>query len=99
MHKRAGGFPLTHVLGFLGSLFMTFAAGLVALRTSWSFQTIMWIIGGLAIVQAGLQLFMFMHVTEGEEKNTQVINIAYGVFVALVIIIGTIWIMSGLHKH
>lgn len=99
MQKKTSRFPTSHVLGFLGSLLMTFIAGVVALKTSLSFQAIMWIIGSLAVLQAGLQLFMFMHVTEGEDKNTQLINIAYGAFMVIVIVVGTIWIMSGLHKH
>lgn len=98
-HTNAKGFPTAHVLGFAGSLIMTFVAGIVALKTSLSFDAIMWIIGSLAILQAGMQLFMFMHVTEGE-KNTQLINIIYGVFMAVVIVAGTIWVMSfGLHSH
>lgn len=98
MHKKEG-FPVTHVLSFLSALVMTFLAGIVALKTSFSYQAVMWIIGSLAILQAGLQLFMFMHVTEGEKK-TQIVNIAYGVFVALVIVAGTVWVMSfGLHDH
>lgn len=98
MHKKTG-FPTTHVLGFLGSLLMTFLAAVIALKTSWSFSVIMWIIGSLAILQAGLQLFMFMHVNEGDARKVQLINILYGVFLAVVIIVGTVWIMSGLHGH
>lgn len=98
MHKKTG-FPTTHVLGFLGSLLMTFLAAVIALKTSWSFSVIMWIIGSLAILQAGLQLFMFMHVNEGDARRVQLINIIYGVFLAVVIIVGTVWIMSGLHGH
>jgi cytochrome aa3-600 menaquinol oxidase subunit IV len=100
MQKKSDGFPLSHVLGYLGALLMTFVAGIVALKTSFSFKSIMWIIGSLAVLQAGLQLFMFMHVNEGEERKTQLINIAYGAFVAVVIVVGTIWVMSfGLHSH
>lgn len=98
MHNKSG-FPTTHVLGFLGSLLMTFLAGVIALKTSLSFSAIMWIIGSLALLQAGLQLFMFMHVNEGDARKVQLINIAYGVFMAVVIVVGTIWIMSGLHQH
>ncbi|MDF2938729.1 MAG: subunit of cytochrome aa3 quinol oxidase [Paenibacillaceae bacterium] len=98
MHKQSG-FPTSHTLGFLGSLLMTFLAGVIALKTSLSFSAIMWIIGSLALLQAGLQLFMFMHVNEGDARKVQLINIAYGVFMAIVIVVGTVWIMSGLHQH
>jgi cytochrome aa3-600 menaquinol oxidase subunit 4 len=97
MHKKAG-FPTAQVLGFLGSLLMTFLAGAIALRTSLSFSAIMWIIGSLAVLQAGLQLFMFMHVNEGDDRKMQLLNIAYMVFLVIVIVVGTIWIMSGLHQ-
>jgi cytochrome aa3-600 menaquinol oxidase subunit IV len=94
MEKRTHPFPIKHVLGFLVSLVMTFAAAIVALKTSLSFDAIMWIIGTLAIVQAALQLFLFMHVREGEDANSQTVNIAFLVFCALVIVAGTIWVMS-----
>ncbi|MBM7662676.1 cytochrome aa3-600 menaquinol oxidase subunit 4 [Bacillus mesophilus] len=97
MDKNANGFPLSHVFGFVMSLVLTFVAAWVALKTSLSFTVVMWIIGTLAVVQAGLQLFMFMHVNEGEDNKTQIINIAYGVFCAVVIIVGSIWVLTSGH--
>ncbi len=92
------GFPIHHVFGFLLSLVLTFGAAGVALKTSLSFQTMMWIIGSLAVIQAGLQLFMFMHASEGEDANTQIINLVYGFLMAIVIVAGTVWVMSfGMH--
>lgn len=97
MDKRIKGFPTHHVLGFLLSLVLTFVAAGVALKTSLSFEMIMWVIGTLAVIQAALQLFMFMHVNEGEDGTANIINIAYGVFTAVVIVAGTVWVMSGMH--
>ncbi|MBM7569736.1 cytochrome aa3 quinol oxidase subunit IV [Aquibacillus albus] len=97
MEKSAKGFPTSHVIGFLFSLILTFVAAGVALKTSLSFTVIMWIIGSLAVIQAGLQLFMFMHMTEGEDGKTNIINIAYAVFVAVVIVLGTIWVLTSGH--
>jgi cytochrome aa3-600 menaquinol oxidase subunit 4 len=91
------GFPIGHVIGFLLSLLVTFTAAIIALKTSLSYHTIMFIIGGLAVIQAGLQLFMFMHVSEGEDKKVQLINIIYGVFVAVVVVAGSIWVLSSGH--
>ncbi|MCL6617247.1 MAG: cytochrome C oxidase subunit IV family protein, partial [Anoxybacillus ayderensis] len=62
-----------------------------------SYTIVMWIIGSLAVIQAGLQLFMFMHVTEGEDGKTNVINMAYAVFVAIVIVAGSIWVLTSGH--
>ncbi|GGF98259.1 cytochrome aa3 quinol oxidase subunit IV [Paenibacillus abyssi] len=99
MDKKMKRYPIGHVVGFLSSLLLTFVAAGIALRTSLSFHTIMLLIGGLALVQAALQLFMFMHVNEGEDRKTQVINIAYGLIVAVIIVAGSIWVMSFGHHH
>ncbi|NRD79302.1 cytochrome aa3 quinol oxidase subunit IV [Bacillus sp. BRMEA1] len=94
MNHQTKGLPKTQVYGFVLSLVLTFAALFIALKTSISFTAIMWIIGTLAILQAGLQLFMFMHLTEGEDSPAQTINVIYGIFIAIVTIGGSIWVMS-----
>ncbi|MRH44588.1 cytochrome aa3 quinol oxidase subunit IV [Aquibacillus halophilus] len=97
MEKEVKRFPVSHVIGFLASLALTFIAAVIALKTSLSFKAIMWIIGSLAVIQAGLQLFMFMHMTEGEDGKTNIINIAYGVFVAVVVVVGSVWVLTSGH--
>ncbi|SFA85652.1 MULTISPECIES: cytochrome aa3 quinol oxidase subunit IV [unclassified Bacillus (in: firmicutes)] len=98
MEKKA--YPVSHIIGFVFSLIMTFAAAGVALKTNLSFKTIMWIIGTLAVLQAGLQLTMFMHVSEGEDSKTNTVNMIYAIFTAICIVAGTIWVMSfGMHDH
>ncbi|MDQ0199662.1 cytochrome aa3 quinol oxidase subunit IV [Neobacillus ginsengisoli] len=94
MDKHSHGTPMTQVFGFVLSLVLTFAALFVALKTSMSFNVIMWIIGILAVVQAALQLFMFMHLRDGEDSKAQTINVVYGVFIAAVTVFGSIWVMN-----
>ena len=94
MAKNPKGFPLTHVLGFIMSLVLTFAALGVALKTNLSFKTIIWMIGSLAVIQAALQLYMFMHMNEGEDSKSQIINVVYGFFIAFITVAGSIWVMS-----
>ncbi|WP_186577124.1 cytochrome aa3 quinol oxidase subunit IV [Aquibacillus kalidii] len=86
--------PTGHVIGFISSLVLTFFAAWVALKTELSFTVIMWIICSVAMIQAGLQLFMFMHMNEGKDNKTQIINIVYAVFTAAVIIVGSIWVLT-----
>lgn len=94
MEHKTKGFPIGHVIGFISSLVLTFAAVGVALKTNLSLKTIMWVIGSLAVIQAGLQLYMFMHMSEGEDNKSQTVNIIYAFFIALVTVVGTIWVMS-----
>lgn len=94
MEKKAHGYPINHVIGFLTSLILTFAAVFLAFETSLPVNTIIWVIGTLAVIQAGLQLYMFMHMNEGEDGKANVINIAYAFFIAIVTVAGSIWVMS-----
>lgn len=91
-HKK---YPVGHILGFVLSLVMTILAIWVALHTPLPKTVIMTIIGALSFLQAGMQLFMFMHVNESENKKIQVINITYALLIALTVIIGSIWVMHG----
>jgi cytochrome aa3-600 menaquinol oxidase subunit 4 len=87
-------FPATQVYGFIASLVLTFAALFIALKTSLSVTAIMYIIGALAFIQAGMQLFMFMHLRDGEEDGAKAVNIYFAIFLALVVVFGSIWVMS-----
>jgi len=95
--KTHGGFPYTHVVGYLLSIVLIIATLLVAFKTNLSASIMMIIIAGFAVVQAGLQLFMFMHMTEGEDRDTKVVHTVYAVFMAVVIVVGSIWVMTAGH--
>jgi cytochrome aa3-600 menaquinol oxidase subunit IV len=87
-------FPWKHVIGFILSLLLTFAALWVALSSGLSTAAVIGIIVILAVIQASLQLFMFMHMTESDSGKIQTINMAYSFFIAIVVVAGSIWTMS-----
>ncbi len=86
-------FPAQHVMGFLFSLLLSLIA-LVAVLFDLSFAAGMTILVVTALVQAGLQLFLFMHVKENAESKTLYMNIIYALFVGLVTIFGTLFAMQ-----
>ncbi|MBS4174848.1 cytochrome aa3 quinol oxidase subunit IV [Bacillus sp. FJAT-49736] len=86
-------YPIGHIIGFLLSLAMTILAMIVALHTSLPRPAIMSIIGILAFMQTGMQLFMFMHIKESENSAVQVGNIVYSIIIALTIVLGSVWVM------
>jgi cytochrome aa3-600 menaquinol oxidase subunit IV len=100
-----GGFPWKHLIGFVLSIVLTLFALWVALGTDLSLTWILIIIFGFAFLQAALQLLMFMHVTENSTSTkltgrVQVGNILFAAFVAIVIVIGSVWVMTAGHaKH
>lgn len=87
-------FPWKHIIGYVLSLILTFAAlGLVlssALPVTVDIVTIV----VLAIMQLLVQLLMFMHVTENHGSRTHVMTLLFAFFVAITIVAGSAWIMT-----
>ncbi|MBB6283002.1 cytochrome aa3 quinol oxidase subunit IV [Geobacillus subterraneus] len=87
-------FPWKHIIGFLLSLVLTFAALWVALSSGLPLKAVIVVIVLFAVIQASLQLFMFMHVNESDSGRMQTFNMVYSFFIAVVVVAGSIWVMQ-----
>ncbi|MFJ7936591.1 cytochrome aa3 quinol oxidase subunit IV [Sporosarcina sp. NPDC096371] len=85
-------FPRKQVMGFVFSMVLT-AAALTVYFLDMSFAVGMTVLLITAFVQAAVQLVVFMHAGETEDKLAIYMNIYYGVAIALVTIFGTLLIM------
>lgn len=85
-------FPRKQVMGFVSSLVLTGAA-LMVYFLDLSFAVGMTVLLVTAFVQAALQLVVFMHAGETEDKQAIYMNIYYAVAIALVTVFGTLLIM------
>ncbi|MGE6720573.1 cytochrome aa3 quinol oxidase subunit IV [Peribacillus frigoritolerans] len=85
-------FPRGQVMGFAFSLILTVVA-LSVLVFDLSLKMGVVILLVTAFMQAGLQLVLFMHAGESEDKASIYTNVYYGLFVALVTIFGTMLTM------
>ena len=85
-------FPRKQVMGFVFSLVLT-AAALTVYFLDMSFAVGMTILLVTAFVQAAVQLVVFMHAGETEDKAAIYTNIYYGIAIALVTIFGTLLIL------
>lgn len=85
-------FPIQHVMGYVFSLVLS-AVALLAVLGDLSFTLGMVILLVCALIQMGVQLFLFMHIGENKSKAALYVNIAYALFVALVTIFGTLFAM------
>lgn len=84
-------FPVRQVMGFVFSLVLSVVA-LSVIYFDLSYAAGMAILIVTAVIQASLQLFVFMHIGESDSKVHLYLNIAYAVFVALVTVLGTLFI-------
>ena len=85
-------FPRKQVMGFVFSLVLT-ALALSVYFLNMSFAVAMTLLLITAFIQAGVQLVVFMHASETEDKGAIYVNIYYGVFIALVTVLGTLLCM------
>lgn len=85
-------FPKQHVMGFGFSLLLTFVA-LSVVTFDMSFNIAFTILLATALAQATVQLVLFMHIGESEDKKTLYTAILYAVFVGVVTILGSLLTM------
>lgn len=85
-------FPLKQVMGFIFSLVLT-AVALLVYYMDMSFTVGMTVLLITAFLQAGLQLVVFMHAGESEDKKAIYANVYYGVLIALITVFGSLLIL------
>ncbi len=53
----------------------------------------------LAVAQMGVHLVFFLHITTGPENTNNVMALAFGVLIVLLLIGGSLWIMAHLNQN
>jgi cytochrome o ubiquinol oxidase operon protein cyoD len=53
----------------------------------------------LAIAQIGVHLVFFLHITTGPDNVNNVLALAFGVLIVLLVICGSLWIMANLNHN
>ena len=53
----------------------------------------------LAIAQMGVHLVFFLHITTGPDNTNNVLALAFGVLIVLLVIGGSVWIMANLNHN
>ncbi len=101
-HVEGDGIGL-RVLGYLTGL------GLAILLTATSFfvagTDLVWqpsipvALIVLAIAQMGVHLVFFLHITTGPDNTNNVLALAFGVMIVVLVIGGSLWIMANLNHN
>jgi cytochrome o ubiquinol oxidase operon protein cyoD len=97
----------TEIVGALTSYLV--GLGLAVLLTAVSFfiagTTLVWTpsipvaLAVLAIAQMGVHLVFFLHITTGPDNVNNVMALAFGVLIVLLLITGSLWIMAHLNHN
>jgi cytochrome o ubiquinol oxidase operon protein cyoD len=101
-HVEAGGIA-QRVLGYLTGL------GLAVLLTATSFfvagTSLVWepsipvALVVLAIAQMGVHVVFFLHITTGADNTNNVLALAFGILIVMLVMTGSLWIMANLNHN
>jgi cytochrome o ubiquinol oxidase operon protein cyoD len=53
----------------------------------------------LAIAQMGVHLVFFLHITSGPDNTNNVLALAFGVLIVIIVATGSLWIMTNLNDN
>jgi cytochrome o ubiquinol oxidase operon protein cyoD len=53
----------------------------------------------LAIAQMGIHLVFFLHITTGPDNTNNVLALAFGVLIVILVVSGSLWIMTDLNHN
>jgi cytochrome aa3 quinol oxidase subunit IV len=85
--------PTIQILGYIGSLVLTFAAYFLVMDHVLAPIALLTVILTLAVLQAALQLGVFMHIREGRGLAWQLIPLYLVLFIAAGMVAMSVWIM------
>jgi cytochrome o ubiquinol oxidase operon protein cyoD len=53
----------------------------------------------LAIAQMGVHLVFFLHITTGDDNVNNILALAFGILIVVLLIVGSLWIMTHLNHN
>jgi cytochrome o ubiquinol oxidase subunit IV len=88
-----------YLMGFVLAALLT-AASFYVLRTNliWAPGIVVMLVV-LAVAQIGVHLVFFLHLTTAPDNTNNVLALAFGILIVVLIIGGSIWIMSHLNAR
>lgn len=94
MANQSGRIPVKHIIGYVTSIVLTLVAAWAALSSNLPVMWILISILALAVIQAAIQLFLFMHLTERGTGNAPWNMMFHGTIIFSILIAGSLFTMS-----
>lgn len=88
-----------YIIGFVLSIFLSGIAFFLVMADLAKGTTIIYILVGLAIVQAIGQVIYFLHIGKEEKPRWETGLLLFMAMVVLIIVVGSLWIMFDLEKR
>jgi len=97
--KEWHGTYKSYLIGFSLSLILTCISFSLVVGDLLSGQNLVYTVLGLAILQAIVQLLLFLHVGQEAKPRWETIIFCFTVMVLLIVVVGSLWIMNDLEQR
>jgi cytochrome o ubiquinol oxidase operon protein cyoD len=89
----------SYLVGLALATLLTIVSFLVARTTLVWEPSIPVALAVLAVAQMGIHLVFFIHITSGPDNANNVMALAFGVLIVLLVIVGSLWIMANMNHN
>jgi cytochrome o ubiquinol oxidase operon protein cyoD len=94
------------VAGTKGYLLGVALATILTAASFWTAGTdLIWLpgipiaLGVLAVAQMGVHLVFFLHISTGPDNTNNILALAFGLMIVILVVAGSLWIMSNLNHN
>lgn len=89
---------MSYCVGFFGSILLTLSAYYLV-TSSTSGDMLLYLLAGLAMVQATVQLIFFLHLRDEAEPRWRLLVFNFMLLIITIVVFGSLWIMNNLQYH
>lgn len=97
--QTSHGSVRSYSIGFLLSIICTLVAYQLVVNSILHGWILISAILVLAVVQLGIQLLFFLHITSGPRPRWNLIVFIFMLVIVAIVVIGSLWIMTNLNYH
>ena len=87
------------ILGFFLSIVLTIGANIIVDKTLLTGSKLIVVLLGMAVLQAFIQLILFLHLGREGKPHSNLTVFLFMLLVLLIIVLGSLWIMSNLNYN
>jgi cytochrome o ubiquinol oxidase operon protein cyoD len=99
LEEDASSGPLIYTIGLALAVLLTITSFWVANTTLLWAPGVALGLAVLAIAQMGVHLVFFLHITTGPDNTNNVLALAFGLLIVILVVIGSLWIMTNLNDN
>lgn len=99
VHELMHGNIRSYLIGFFFSLALTLVSFYLVIEHVLPSQTLVYVIAGLAVTQAIIQVIFFLHLGKETKPRLNLIIFLFMLLVVVILVFGSIWIMFNLNER